>query len=269
MADRLVFTTAEIRTDRERSEKNRAARILKIIIVALVVFLVGEIVFHLVIAPRLEITVVRLDADFGIDRATALALTDLDTNPSYFSVDVDRVRSALEAMPQVKSATVARVFPDTVEIAVVGRRALALAFAETSTGTLPVVLDEEGVLYDAGAPVASLDLPVISGLRFPGYRPGARVDRRLTAFLEDLEKLRMDSPTLFRLVSEYRVVPRGDHDFEVVLYPVMPRIPVRIGNSIDEELLRTVVLVLDVVRDEAPVELDFRSGRVVYRSEGM
>ncbi len=252
----------------ESPKTDRAGRFLKGFIVLLVMFLAGEIVFHLLIAPKLSITEVTVSIDGGGDRTEIIAAAGLTGAPLYFQVDASMAVDGVEALPWVRSAEVQKVFPNAVTISVVERTPIAMALSESSVGSMPVLVDAEGILYAAGNHLATDDLPLVSGLRLSDYRPGARVDRRLTAFFEDLSRLKRESPTLYRLISEYRVIPRGEHDFEIVMYPVVPRVPVRVGNSVTAELIRTVVLVLDVVKDEAPRELDFRSGNVVFRPGG-
>ena len=247
---------------------DRAGRFLKGLIIVLLVFLAGEIVFHLLIAPELSVTEIAVTSDGGGDRGEIIAAAGLTGAPLYFQVDTAEAAAGIEALPWVKSAEVQKVFPNAVDITVVERRPVAMALSESSVGSMPILVDEEGILYAAGNHLATDELPLVSGLRLSDYRPGARVDRRLTAFFEDLSKLKLESPTLYRLISEYRVIPRGEHDFEIVMYPVVPRVPVRVGNSVTAELIRTVVLVLDVVKDQAPRELDFRSGNVVFRPGG-
>ncbi|MFP4617903.1 MAG: cell division protein FtsQ, partial [Spirochaetaceae bacterium] len=94
----------------------------------------------------------------------------------------------------------------------------------------------------------------------------------LHSFLEDLEELKGDSPSLYRLISEVKFVKNNSTEYDVILYPSHYRVRVRIGPSIDKKLLTYVMLVLDVLSgrgmEDEVVEVDFRTDNVVYRVEG-
>lgn len=55
----------------------------------------------------------------------------------------------------------------------------------------------------------------------------------------------------------------------MLLFPAHRKVRVRIGTSIDEQLLTYIMMVLDVVSQQNMVdkldEIDFRTGEVVYK----
>jgi cell division protein FtsQ len=91
----------------------------------------------------------------------------------------------------------------------------------------------------------------------------------LKPFLQDLRELQLSAPTYFNLVSEFRIVKNSEFDFEVILYPVSHRVPVRIGNEIDAELCSFLLVALDVLQGQEKLqnvqEIDFRTGEIVYK----
>ena len=200
-----------------------------------------------------------------------LQLAGLEQAPAYFSVDTTAVARSLEDHPSVRAATVEKVFPNRLQISITGRKPLLLTLASTSGGTRPVAVDSDGVVFELRGELASWDLPVVSGIRFEGFRPGVQLPAMLHEFLADVQQLKLDHPVLYDQVSEYRIVRTGDHSFEVVLYPVNYGTPVRIGDEVDGSLCKYIIMVLDAFERDGRLEdieeLDFRSGEIVYRTK--
>ena len=258
---------------REDITKNRQRirRIFLIIIAALVLILILELVFHLVISPRMRVKQVRVAADrsLGLSNAEVLGLAGIRGNEYFFALDEAIIeRKILEYAP-VKSVTVKKAFPDTLEIAVYPRVPLALSLATVSGVSVPIALDEEGVIFQIGASVENHNLPVISGLTFEDVALGQRTHRALIGVLHDLKELRSTSPSLFNLISEIKFVTKNRSSFEVLLYPRDYRVRVRIGTQIDAGLLREILLVLDVFSKQGVIEnlaeIDFRTDEAVAR----
>jgi len=264
MADQIFFEERWCERPRPRSN-----RFLLMIIGVVLVVLIGEGIFQFVLAPNMRIRTIVVDNDLLLGREDLLSIAGLDAQPYYFSLDVDTVRRNLEAWPAVKSAFVEKVFPDSLRIITRGRQAVAVALAETGGGTVVLAVDEEGVVFETGPEVAALGLPVVSGIRFEGIRAGMRLPSMLKSLLEDLKALRGASPALFGSFSELRIVKKGDEHFEVILYPVHHRVPVRFEGHLTEERSKMILMVLDVMGREGLLdkveEIDFRTGDIVYR----
>lgn len=76
----------------------------------------------------------------------------------FFHVDVDAIQAAAGSLPWVKSASVRRVWPDTVKIKVIEQ----VAFARWGKTAL---VNEEGVLFTPGLKTMPDNLPLLSGPR--------------------------------------------------------------------------------------------------------
>src|SRR5208282_1663458 len=120
-----------------------------------------------------------------------------------------------------------------------------------------------------------VDLPVISGLDLGETGLGAQLPHAYASLFADLKGLRERAPSLYRLVSEVRILPSGDSAssdsarYDMLLYLTNSPVPVRARGAIDESLLKYTLMVLDLLSKQGIVkdiqELDFRSGDVVYR----
>ncbi|MFW5814331.1 MAG: cell division protein FtsQ/DivIB [Spirochaetota bacterium] len=268
MADVLAgesYVRREQRPDRTRTTQ----RVLVVVIVLLSLVLAGELVYHLLVAPRLEIEEIRIESDLPLADEELLATAGVRIGVPYFAVDSAAVEANIERHPLVRDAQVDVTFPNRMTISASRRRPLAAALAETPDGTVPLVFDDEGVVFQIGLGEVAGELPVVSGLRFESVDLGLELPALVVEFLGQLKRIRMQSPELYRLFSEYRVVRKNEYAYEVVLYPMHYALPVRIGTSIDEDMIQYVMMMLDVLQREGRLstlaELDFRSGEGVLR----
>ena len=251
--------------------KNGMRRFFYVLIGLLAFTLVIELIFHLVLSPRMRLSKVEIFTDAGITLTDAaiLKLADIGGDEYFFAIDVAEVSARIEGYAPVKSAIVEKVFPNALRITLKQRSPLAICLSRVDGRTVPIALDEEGVIFQIGATVKNLDLPVLSGFTFNHVELGQRVNRRLLGFLKDLSVLEKTSPMLLSLISELKFVTKNRSTFEVLLYPRDYRTTVRIGPKISAETVKDILLVLDVFekqeikRDIA--EIDFRTDPPVVR----
>jgi cell division protein FtsQ len=260
--------------NREKTRsRSRARLIFTILIAVLATILVIEIVFHFVISPRLKLTRVEIVADKGLplSNEAILKLAGLDGSDSFFAVDTARIAERLTAFAPVKSVSAERIFPTSLKIAISMRKPLGISLAGVDGRTVPVMLDEDGVVFQIGASVSEFDLPALSGFTFTDVELGQRVNNALHGFLGDLMRLRDSSRTMFDLISELEFQKKERAGFEVTLYPRDYRVPVRIGSRINTEIMRKILLVLDVFTRQGSIdtieEIDFRTDTPLVRFE--
>jgi cell division protein FtsQ len=247
---------------RETGEAGRRALI--VLIVILIPLIAGSL---LLIFPAMRITRFDVAGDTTLSREEILRWTALHGTEYLATVDCARIAANLEAHPQVEKAEVRKVFPNGLRLVVTDRVAVAAVLASVDGRVAPVAIDKDGVAF--GALPASTDVPVLSGIRFEGFRFGVRLPDSVLPVLKSLAAVRSANPALLSAFSEIRLVRRTYGDIELMLYPLQYRVPVRTPAVLNEALLRSIILVLDVVERQGLAssisELDFRTGTVVYR----
>ena len=250
---------------RKAEPARRMRRLFLILIFVLMIILFTEIVFHFVVSPRLRLSTVEIVAGgaLSLTNEAIVKLAGLEGNETFFGVNEAEISARIASFAPVKSVDVEKVFPNTLRISIEQREPLALSLSEAGGRSVPIILDEEGVVFQIGASVTDYDLPALSGLTFEYVELGQRVNRALLSFLEDLKELKSASPALFSLISELKFVKRNRAGFEVVLFPRDYRVAVRIGSQIDVDVMRRIFLVLDVFANQGMLpsieEIDFRT----------
>ena len=253
--------------------RSRAERFLSILVATIGAAVLAVAAF-LVLPGALRITNYSVTGNATMSTADVLGAALVRGNEHFFSVDTDAMRAALLAEPRVAAATVSRVFPNGLRIAVTERQAAAIVLVEEEGRAVPVCIDDSGVAYayakDALAEEpGSPDLPVLSGIRFEGFRLGTRLPAEFVPALTSIGEIERKSPALLAAFSEIKLVKPAHGEPELLLYSLHYRVPVRTGAVLNESTLRSIILVLDVMGSNGLAggvkEIDFRTGTVVYR----
>jgi cell division protein FtsQ len=247
-------------------------RLLLVLVICLILFLAGELVFHLIIAPRLTVRNIVIRSDLPLSQEEILSIAGTEENAFFYAVDPVGIREALEQMPMVRSAVVEKTFPDSLQITLYRRVPLAIIFFTTPEGrSIPMGVDDQGVVFEVGSSLSDWDLPVIAGIEFKKLELGVKLPETLQPILRDLHRLRQENPGLFRLISELRPIPRAAGNLELLVYPIQFPVRLRLAGTLDPAVLRNAVVILDLMAGEHLLarvkELDMRTGEVVYRME--
>lgn len=249
-------------------------RIFTGFIILLLGIIILELGFHFLIAPSvmIEKIIISTESNFPYSDDYLMKVAGISRTDTFFDINTALVGKRLMLVPSIRSVSVKKVFPSIVKIDIDSRVPVGISLIAAGDGVVPALIDDEGVVYMAGSDLVSLDLPVISGLDFPEIKSGMRIPKELCSFLEDMEAIKRSSPELYSLISEIKFVRKGHVDFEVLLYPRSYKTRIRIGSSLDEKMLKYIIMVLDVVSDrpglERLEEIDFRTGDLVYRIQG-
>jgi len=256
--------------DRKRSSRKRSrppfplflvAGLLAALGAASIIFLPGALLLRkVVVAGTTTLSANDVVAASGIVPGKAL-----------FSNDLGLVERNLEAWAPVARAKASYVLPDAIRLEIVERKAVALALVDDGQTMVPVSIDSQGYAFAKASVADAMGMPLLSGLRFDGWRPGMRLPDDLLPTVGSIAALVGKDPTLLSLFSEIRVERTNWGEVELVLFPLHQAIPVRTGPRLDAALLRSIVLVLDAL-DKGGIapkvgELDFRSGTIVFRSK--
>jgi cell division protein FtsQ len=243
--------------------------------------LLAELVWLLGIRPCLPLYRVEITDIPGLDRETILAWAGIGKKSSFFSISRERMELSLKALPQIESVLIQKIFPDRLRIILTARPAVAMSLVLIEGRVVPVYFDKEGILIrignddgrgrdsasrGVGNPAREETVPLISGLVFNEPVLGMRLPASFVSFLASLEKIHAATPVLLQAISEIQINRKAYEGFDLVLYPVHHTIRVRTGSDINEDMLRYIILMLDVLNTKKMdvKEIDFRAGMASY-----
>jgi len=132
--------------------------------------------------PQYEVRVIEVDTDGVMTRDQALEKTGIREGLNIFSLNLDSAQRALSLIPEIKSAKVERILPDSVSIQIEARHPVAW-IAPRDTGEDPsametaCLVDSEGVMIKPENFHSShARLPVVYGVPTEQWRPGDTID---------------------------------------------------------------------------------------------
>ena len=250
----------------------RLEKTLKFLIVIAILIITVKLIWLVGITPFRPLSRIDITGDAGIAREHVLSVAGITARSSFFSTNADSIENALLSIPTVQSARVFRHFPDRVLIVLDARRPVAAALVSQGGRSLPVLFDNQGVIFCVGGERgigAIARLPVISGITIENPFPGMRLPAIFTSFFAQIEQIANTSPELLASISEIRINPKPFDGFDLILFPVHSRIQVRV-NELNEQTLRYTLLMIDVLQSREPEieSIDFRSSIASYVLRG-
>ena len=265
MANEFAYNNNE--QEREIPLKNTSGgkieKGLKRLLIFAAIVLGAEFIWLFGVSPCIPLSTVEVSSFPGFDRAAVLEYAGVGDKASFVSVNAMEVERTLKANHLVESARVTKRFPDRLSIYLQPRKAVALSMVSINGRQTPIYFDKYGVVFNIGnmETLPRGNVPVISGLIFAEARLGMQLPASLVPLFMDIATIGEDAPVLLEAISEIRVYRKPFDGFDLVLYPVHNPVRVRLGNSISEETLRYVLVMLDVFKTQSlqPAEIDFRS----------
>ena len=161
--------------------------------------------------PAFRVAQVTVSGNERLSRGEVLALVDGLQGLNILGVDLAEWQDRLLGSTWVEEATLRRVLPGTIEVAIRERRPIAIG----RVGQTLYLVDAHGVVVDEYGPAyVDLDLPMVDGLSGRGQARGAIDEARITLAGRVIASL-AGHPDLMSKVSLIDVT--GAHDAVVML----------------------------------------------------
>ena len=252
-----------------RADKEKLRSLLKKIIILVSIILAGQMIFKIFIVPNIVLKKIKVESEVSLSDNEILTIAGIDAGQYYYNVFPEVIKNRLEDYPEVRKASVEKIFPDKLQLYLYAREAVALAVLKINEKSVPVAIDSQGVIFTSGSDVDNWNLPVITGIRFSSLELGAVLPEALLPLLDDLEDLKKSELELYNLISEVKVERRGEKGFDLVMFLNSYPIQARIGNKLDSNVLTNIIMVFDVLKQQDLTgkigEVDFRTKEIIYR----
>ena len=208
------FRRVHVKPSRRRSPASKHAWLAaRLVGLAIVVGYAGyRGVTLLAAASSLQIGHMVVRGHERLSTGEVLSLVEGLRGQNILAVKLDEWQTKLLASPWVESATIRRVLPSTVEIAVRERRPMGIGRLNTAM----YLIDGGGVIIDEYGPAyADIDLPIIDGLAASPQDAGALIDAARAEFAGRVIAALAVRPEIAKRVSQLDV---GNlHDAVVIL----------------------------------------------------
>lgn len=254
-------------TEKTKIERTKSM-VLKIMVLILVLFLgVEGLVYAFVIPCFSKPSIIYSGVSEQNEIAQSLSMMQGDP---WIEFDSNKAVSILSSIPYVESVSVEKIFPNTVSVKIEERRPVAKTILSVNGVYKPFQIDKNCVIYNTNSDSYLYDdtLPLISGISDSDFKEGTRLPERYRALVNQIEKIQEEQRNFLRPISEIQLVQKEAGNYEVVLYPDnYRRVRVLIGHALDLDVLKRMLVVLDVVNEIEPdvVEVDLRYDSASYK----
>jgi len=240
---------------------------IKRILVIAAVLMTAELIWLFVVSPFIPFSTIEVHGFAGFERADILRLAGIEETSSFMSTNVKEAQIKLSQNILVESAKVIKRFPDKLSIFTIPRKPVAVTLGSALSKQALLYVDRNGIFFKAADASANEmpALPILSGIEEPQLN--MRLPVSLVPLVENISAISASSPQLLAAVSEIRIERKTLDGFDLVLYPVHSSIKVRVENNLTEDVLRFMMLMLNVFDKSSskPEEIDFRSGMGSYK----
>ena len=253
-------------TNKEEGGGEKKLRAIKIIFGILCFFLVAELVIYKYVMPAFSSPKVTVSGQ-KLYTAEEIAEKLLPMNSTnWLNFNVSQAVSILSSEPGFDNVMIEKKFPDRIFINVVEREPVAVTFVMDDGYTNPVQIDKNGVLFPVKdrALVDSNVIPIISGLPVEHMSGGMRIPSKYRPLIDQIYKISALGKNYFAGISEICVLPKDTGNYELALIPSQSKIKVLTDRSLNEDALKYMMVVLDIVNklDTDVYEIDLRYGSV-------
>ena len=236
---------------------------LKRLLIIAAIVLGAELIWLFGISPCIPLSTLEVKGFPEFDGDAVLEYAGINSKTSFISVNVKDIEKIIASHPLVESVKIVKRYPDRLSLYLQPRKAVALSMAAIDGRPVPVYFDKHGVVFRIGSwqDTAQFDLPVVSGIVITDVQPGLLLPSALKPFLAELALIEEQTPVLLEAISEIKINRKSFNDYDLTLYPRHNPVRVRLGKNINEEILKYVLVMLNVFETQSalPQEIDFRS----------
>lgn len=272
--EELNFSTSKSRRDekslyvdeKKDESSDKVIKIIKTIFVILCIFLVAELVVYKYVMPCFSSPKVTLKGQNAFSpEEIAMKLLPMNST-NWVDFNVEQAVAILSSEPGIENVTVEKKFPDKIFINIKERVPVAITFVMDEGISTPLEIDDDGVLFPVknNANINTNQTPIISGLQVEHMAGGMRIPSKYKPLMEQIKKISESGKNYFAGISEICILSKDTGSYELALIPSQSKIKVLTDRSLNEESLKYMMVVLDILKDlETEVsEVDLRYGSI-------
>ena len=250
-------------------DTDKLTKTVKIIFVVLLFVFISELILYKCVLPCRKTPNVLFTGQENYTTSELISYLAPMRTSNWFDFDAEVAVSILASVAGIDSVKVKKHFPNKIYINIKERESVAMTFINTNGRCNVLHIDESGVLFPAKINSSLKDkaLPIISGLPVEYLNEGMRIPSKYRPLITQINTISSENKKYFETISEICVVPKEYGNYELVLIPAKSKIRVLTDRTLNEESLRYMMVVLDVVGkiDSDVSEIDLRYGSVSYR----
>jgi len=268
--DYFLDTEIKLR-DEEQEKAEKKVRIIKVIFCILCFLLVGELVVYKYVMPSFSSPKVTVSGQKNYSAEEVARMLLPMNSTTWFNFNVNQAAAIISSESGIENVIVEKKFPDKIYINVTERKPVAVTFINQNGRSVPVQIDRNGVLFPGKENVLpdSNEVPIISGLPVEYMSSGMRIPNIYRPLIDQINKISEMPQKYFASISEICVLPKEYGNYELALIPAQSKIKVLTDRALNEDELKYMMVVLDVVNQLGTdvTSIDLRYGSVSYTTK--
>ncbi len=268
--DKDYFLNSEDDLEEVEEKSDKKVKFIKILFCVFCILLIGELVIYKYVMPSFSSPKVTItgQVNYSAEEIAKMLLPMNSTN--WFDFDVNQAVAIISSDAGIDHVSVEKKFPDKIFIKVEERKPVALTFVASNGVTSAMQIDKNGVLFSGKTDknAEKTEIPIISGLPVEYMSQGMRIPSKYRPLIDQIAKISSLSQQYFASISEICVLPKESGNYELALIPSQSRVKVLTDRALNEDALKYMMVVLDVVNQLGSdvSEVDLRYGSVSYRT---
>ena len=239
---------------------------IKIIFLLLLLCVIAEVFVYKFLKPCMQSPVVSVSGQKNYSAEEIVSLLRPLNAKNWFEFDVNSAMSIIASHSGIDSVVIRKAFPNRIYISIVEREPVATTFINSGDRSVAFEIDKNGVIFPEKTKRErrNAPIPIVSGIPVEHLSEGMRIPAKYRSLIEQISSL---PKNYFAAISEICVMPKEYGNYELVLIPSNAKIRVLIDRILNEDALKYMMVVLDVVSANEPnvYEIDLRYGSVLYR----
>ncbi len=271
--DNIDYSDEDLRfinlSEPKTEQGDKKIKVLKVVFFILCILLVGELVAYKYVVPLFASPKVSVSGQKAFTAEEIAAKLLPMNSTSWLDFDVVEATSLLSAEPAIENVVIEKKFPDKISIEITERKPVAVTFLVENGVCSPVQIDRNCAIFveRTESVLSNNKLPIISGIPVEYMAGGRRINAKYRPLIDQISRISSLPQNYFASISEICVIPKESGNYELALIPAQSKIKVLTDRSLNEESIKYMMLVLDVVKElETDVsEIDMRYGSVSFK----
>jgi cell division septal protein FtsQ len=253
-----IVRRKKVRENPKLNVRRITARISGILAVLSLACLLAYLVVSFLKSQEFPVKDIRFEGTGHLDRMALCRRGNISRDSNLLTMDLREVKARLLSEPYIEEAVVSRNFcTGTVTIKAKLRKPAALINCDGLYG-----VDKHGVVIGGIGELSQSDLPLISGVRVQGIKPGKKLEEKdLKMALEILDYISLSNLDSFAPLSEINVGNLKN----VILYVGKDGMQILLGkDGFNEKINKATVILADLrSRGKEAHYIDFRFGKKI------
>ena len=266
--DKDYFLDAKLDIKDDTEVKNeKKLKVIKVIFCILCFVLLSELIVYKYVLPCFDSPKITISGNNSYSPEEIASLLFPMNSTSWLNFDVETAVTLISAESGIDRVSVEKHFPDKILVKVQERIPVAVMFVMDQGRSVPVQIDRNGVLFKGKSNKNTEEsIPIISGVPVEYMAQGMRIPNIYKPLFDQIANISSLPQKYFASISEICVLPNDFGNYELEIIPSHSKVKVRTDRSLNEDALKYMIVVLDVVNQIGTEvdKIDLRYGSVSY-----